>query len=105
MMLLLAVHKEEESCSRRGLQLSFITLSPGALQGCVLSPVLYTHDCTPAHPKFAITQLLPDSAYRDESLRLSVWCPPNNLSLNITKTKELILDFRRKRDSESAEFI
>jgi hypothetical protein len=28
---------------------------------------------------------------------LAVWCQDNNLSLNVMKTKELIVDYRRKR--------
>ena len=35
-----------------------------------------------------------ESAYRDEVLKLSEWCSANCLSLNTTKTKEIILDFR-----------
>ena len=38
-----------------------------------------------------------EAAYRDEVLRLSEWCALNNLALNITKTKGLILDFRRNK--------
>ena len=34
-------------------------------------------------------------AYRDEVERLSMWCGENNLALNISKTKELIIDYRR----------
>ena len=37
-----------------------------------------------------------ESAYRDEVQKLTVWCSDNNLSLNTTKTKELILDYRRQ---------
>ena len=28
---------------------------------------------------------------------LAVWCQDNNLSLNVSKTKELIVDYRRMR--------
>ncbi|XP_066531611.1 semaphorin-4A-like [Hoplias malabaricus] len=38
-----------------------------------------------------------ETAYRDEVLGLVDWCAENNLSLNSTKTKELVIDFRRKR--------
>lgn len=38
-----------------------------------------------------------ESAYRDEVEQLSVWCIENNLILNTTKTKELIIDFRRNK--------
>jgi hypothetical protein len=29
--------------------------------------------------------------------RCSVWCQENNISLNVNKTKELIMDFRKKQ--------
>ena len=35
-----------------------------------------------------------ESAYRDEIKKLAMWYSDNNLSLNTTKTKELILDYR-----------
>jgi hypothetical protein len=28
---------------------------------------------------------------------LDVWCPNNNLSLNVIKTKEMIVDYRKRR--------
>ena len=77
----------------------------------MLSPLLYslyTHDCTPTHPTNTIIKFADDttvigliseddeSAYRDEVQKLTVWCSDNNLSLNTTKTKELILDYRRQ---------
>jgi hypothetical protein len=45
------------------------------------------------------------SAYRDEVEQLSVWCTENNLILNTTKTKELIIDFRRKKTDIQPLFI
>lgn len=38
-----------------------------------------------------------ETAYRAEVKDLSRWCSDNNLTLNILKTKELILDFRKHR--------
>jgi hypothetical protein len=32
------------------------------------------------------------TAYREEVKDLAVWCRDNNLSLNVIKTKELIVD-------------
>ena len=91
---------------------STLVLSTGAPQGCVLSPLLYslfTYDCTARHSsnvifKFAddttILGLITDndeSAYRDEVKLLTSWCQENNLTLNVSKTKEMIVDFRRQR--------
>ena len=38
-----------------------------------------------------------ESAYRGEVQKVSTWCSENNLHLNIGKTKEMVLDFQRKR--------
>ena len=37
-----------------------------------------------------------ETAYRDEIKHHVAWYSVNNLSLNTTKTKEIIIDFRRK---------
>ncbi len=37
-----------------------------------------------------------ETAYRAEVNTLTKWCQENHLSLNIEKTKELVVDFRRQ---------
>ncbi len=88
-----------------------ITLNVGAPQGCVLSPLLYslyTHDCVSSHRSTSIFKFADDTvvlglisnndetAYLDEVERLTSWCQDNGLSLNVSKTKELIVDFRKR---------
>ena len=75
---------------------------------CPLLVSLFTHDCVAKHYsitiKFAddttVVGLITDNeetAYREEVRELAVWCHDNNLSLNVSKTKELIMDYRKRR--------
>ncbi|KAI3360706.1 hypothetical protein L3Q82_012846, partial [Scortum barcoo] len=43
-----------------------------------------------------------ETAYREEVRALTSWCQDNNLHLNVSKTKELIVDFRRRQREEHA---
>jgi hypothetical protein len=70
---------------------------------------LFAHFCVAAHNFNTIIKFVDDTtvvgqitnddepAYREEVRDLAVWCQDNNLSLNISKTKELIVDYRKQR--------
>jgi hypothetical protein len=78
----------------------------------MLSPLLhslFTHDCTVRHNSITIIKFADDTtvvglitdndetAYREKVRDLTVWCKNNNLSLNVIKTKEMIVDYRKRR--------
>ena len=83
----------------------------GAPQGCVLSPYLYityTNNCKCTNPNQSCIKFADDSAilglmsdadseteYRDTVDKFSEWCSDHHLELNVSKTKELVVDPRR----------
>jgi thiamine monophosphate synthase len=38
-----------------------------------------------------------ETAYREEVRALRVWCQENDLTLNVNKTKKIIVDFRKQQ--------
>ncbi len=94
---------------------STTTLSTGAPRGCVLSMLLFTlltHDCTAKFSSNHIIKFADDTTvvglisnndethYREEVAQLAEWCGANNLSLNVEKTKEVVMDFRRRNSTD-----
>ncbi|KAI3353613.1 hypothetical protein L3Q82_004815 [Scortum barcoo] len=72
-----------------------------------------THDCVPRSATNHIVKFADDStvvglirddndlAYREEVEQLVRWCEGNNLILNVDKTKEIIVDFRKIQPSHA----
>ncbi len=71
-----------------------------------LCSLLYMHDCVATNSSNVIITFSTtvvdlitnddESAYREEVRTLTNWCHKNIFSLNISKTKELVVDFRRR---------
>lgn len=89
------------------------TVSAGTPQGYLLSPLLYTlfpSDCVASYSNNSIIKFADDptviglitggdkTVYRKEVAELVDCCDHNNLSSNTDKTKQMIVDPRRKRE-------
>ena len=86
-------------------------VNTGAPQGCVISPLLfsfYTSDCLCSSPNCHIIKYADDTVItgylKDDPLcyisevhvaKFVDWCNRNFVTINVKKTKEMIVDFRR----------
>lgn len=91
----------------------------GSPQGCVLSPslfILYTNDCVTHADSVHIIKYADDTAivgligpnedeteYRSSVDSFVSYCDDNFLNLNVGKTKEMIFDFRKKKNVDPCE--
>ena len=78
---------------------------------------LFAHDCLSCHVRTKIRKFADDatvigliknsdeSEYRDQVNKLISWCNDNNMELNVNKTKEMIVDFRRKKSSPPSPLV
>ena len=86
---------------------SSLNTATGAPQGTVLAPVLftlYTNDCmgTNITPFIKYSDNIAlmdfsddDTTYFNKVSRFTVWCKETNLDLNVSKTKEMVIDFHK----------
>jgi len=94
---------------------SSLKISTGTPQGCVLSPTLYslfTFDCGAIDDKNMVIKFADDTticgfikngdecSYRAQIDHTIDWCSQNNLTLNVSKTKEIVIDFRKRRNTK-----
>ena len=92
---------------------STVTINTGAPQGCVLSAflfIVYTNALSQCSPNCKILKYADDTVviglisndnedeYRQTISYVSEWCSNNYLNLNVSKTKEMILDMRKNKN-------
>ena len=111
---------ERSQCVRvNGAHSSILHSSTGSPQGCCLSSllyILYTNDCRSQHPNRFIIKFADDSvivSLLDEDIiehgpvvdDFILWCDESFLQLNVNKTKDMIISFRRTPISPSPTII
>ena len=92
-----------------GVFSSVLSSSTGSPQGCCLSPllfILYTYECRSSFSnrhilKFADDTVMVSLLQEDEKEHgpalddFVAWCEESSLELNVSKTKDMIIDFRK----------
>ena len=109
--------KRSQRFSVNGALSSVLKSSTGSPQGCILSPllfVLYTNDCVSQHESRRIIKfnsVIVSLLKNDETChgpfvnKFLQWCDKSFLKLNVPKTKEMAIDFRRRASAPSPTLI
>ena len=95
-----------------GVKSRVLVTNTGAPQACLLSPLLftlYTNDCRSVEEDCHIVKYADDtviignisnndeSKYQVQVKWFEEWCQQNYLDLNVKKTMEMIIDFRKQK--------
>ena len=111
----LALDTQTNQVKGTQMQTDTKTINTGAPQGTVLSPflfTLYTNDCTTKGTHTSIIKFSDDTAiidtsdseteYGNEVSAFAEWCERHFLDLNVSKTKEMIIDMKRNKSNVNA---